>query len=139
MILASRSLLFQTLNGNILKCWVWLLVACCLDAGKFSNKTSGTSYDTPDSKLLVSSSKDYNINIILFASRFGFQIINHCLHTITLWLPTWQQGHIYVTNEYPTSTTTISIVSQKLQISFQVISNRTQICLVWWKTSKLWV
>ena len=48
----------------------------------------------------------------------------------------WNQGRIYVANEDPTIARNMAIVSRKLQISDQIILDRGQICLFWWKTSK---
>ena len=48
---------------------------------------------------------------------------------VVCWLDTLQgQGRDYVANEYPTFLKTMSIDSQKLRISHQIILNRGQIC-----------
>ena len=43
------------------------------------------------------------------------------------------QGRIYAANKYHSFARVKSIVSHKLRISCQIILNRRQICLFWWK------
>ena len=99
----------------------------------------------PDFDLLFHPLKIHWVQLFLnfySTSKFAKYLNWWNLVAINLWLlfithhSYYKQGRIYVANEHPTYARNVSIVDQKLKILGQIVLNRRQISLFWWKISK---